>query len=492
MNMKNSNRLRLILPGLCILFSVLQVSAQGMLSTFNSYYSAGRHVSYKRFLGHYSFNANECLKYYYNPDDTTQATFKQVIIITYIAEDSTLKNKTFASKEIQEFDKQGQERFSETIDSTGVHDSLRYFYDAHNHEMRSYSYQRDDSGRIKKVSEEIWVYNADGNVVFDSTYNDYGSKYEALDGPGGGFGQVMKYKYNDQGDNVETDILTGWDTSKIYSKYVMHKRVYTKNTGKNSSGEAYMSYNMVGNLTGYKMTNISYMDTSVISTEFDDTGRMVKYIKTDNGKLSNIDTIHINDDGTYTEVDDRITTSYSPTVCPNDSRTVTLFDKKGNILSVVNTQLKNGKPFTQTVRHSYTFSKGQIVLDSCKTVDQGYLFASSSTTIKRYMFDSHGNKIEEDAEGGGQYAKSGSETWKYNGHNKLLAHNTYNSCNADIPESSIMNIYYPGGLKILEVIENRGKYSGKTQTYYTEDSKIQEEVKNEYGVYSLTLYEYKK
>jgi hypothetical protein len=492
--MKNGKRFSLALLVCFLLPAAKQLNAQGMLSSYNSYYGMlGKHSRHNYNSLHWYSSLNECLKYYYNPDDTTQPVFKAVTITTYACKDSTLSHKIFGSKQTMKFDKTGQLLYSETSDSTGVRDSIRAFYDMHGNELRSYEYSRYDSNRITKTSDEIWVYNANGMIVLDSSYNSYGNKYADLDGPGNKYERVMKYKYNADGDNYEMTMISGDDTSSSYSKFVMHRRVYNKFTSKATKGETYMSYNMVGNLTGYKAVTINYNDTSVITTGYNDTGRMVKYVKTDNGKLENVDSVIFNDDGTSTEVEDRITNSYSPTVCPNDSRTVTISDKNGNILSEVKTELKSGKPFTKSIKHSYTFDgKGRIVLDSCKTVEQGYLYASSSTNIERFVFDAHGNKIEEDGEGGGQYAKNGSETWKYNEHNKLLTHNTYNSCNADIPETSTMNIYYPGGLKIIECIENKGKYNGKDYTYYTEDSRLQEEVKSYYGSYQLILYEYKK
>ncbi len=494
--MRNNKWIGIVLMA-CFLFpAVLQVNAQGqgMLATFNSYYGLyyKKSSGYKKILHYLSYNRNSCLKYYYDPEDTTQALFKSVSVIKYISRDSTLKHKRFESNAITMFDKKGQELFTENKDSTGVQDSSRYFYDKKDREIRNYTYERDDSGRIRKTKEEISVYNANGDIVLDSTYNNYGERYSEMDGPANSYIHTSRYTYNDQGDNVETISISGFDTSITHSKFVMHKRVYVNYNGKNSKSETYMNYNMVGNLTGYRSITKSYNDTSVVTTEFNDTGRMVKYMKYINGKPESIDTIHFNENGTSTEVDDKITQSYSPTVCPNDERMVTICDKQGNVLSEVSTEMKAGKPFTKIIKHSYTFSKGNIVLDSCKTIEQGYLYASTNTNIDRYVYDAHGNEIETDAEGGGQYSKNGSETWKYNEHNKMLVHNEYNSCNTDIPEKSTMNIYYPGGTKIIECIENEGKYGSKTHTYYTEDSKIQEELKNSYGTYSMTLYEYKK
>jgi hypothetical protein len=491
--MKSNMRFIKILLGCCFVACALQGKAQAVLAPNVDFVVPSIH-----------FWTNDCLGYYNNPDSTSQV-FKSVTETHWFSSDSNLAHKRFSSKKKTVFNKLGQTVFSVNLDTLGVADSERHVYDAQYNEIKEIDYMRGDSDlKIRKMYEEIWVYDAKNNVLKDSVIDSGNGRpgnryryYDDFDGEGGSMRaetKVSYYTYDTAGNQLgELTIRIGdsyADTTRVHQKYDGHKRqVYKEDFSGNWRNRLYTTYDDSGNVTSLIDTTATGSVSANYYT-YNNRNEETSHSEFSEGKQISNRTMQYDFNGTHILTEDETPIVYGNN-CPNNSRKVTIYDTGGRILSEITTSQKNGKPFINSIRHGFAFSNGRVVVDSTITVIKGYLYSSSSTTIETTEYDKHGNETEMISEGGGQYVENGSERWKYNDKNKLLEDDKYNSCNSDIPESSVRNIYYPGGLNIKETITDSYGGGDKSINYFFEDSKKKEELMIG-GSVDQTIYEYEK
>jgi hypothetical protein len=498
--MQHSKHIRLLFRTLlvcCFAFTAMQVHAQRF---FDELYSS--ETKY-----HKTGIVNDCLEYY-NAPDKSRAKFKKVTVSDYTSVDSTFQDKYLTTKQVVTFNKMGQvmldvtynayDRKNDTTysyDSLVLKDSTRIMYDAAYNEVRKIQYLKDDSGAVYKINDEIWTYNKDTNLVKDSTYA-IATNYRRHITP-----EQLKnagvttdyYKYDKAGNEIAKLEIEETDTvAETWEYDARNDEVYY---GRREGEYDFSKKYTVRDKDGYELseTTIEPYDTSVFSWTYDDRHRTTSFRRIHHGMTLETKSWSFKTDGGYVLTIDE-TPMGDGLSCPNDSRTVTTCDKYDNELSEVVTKEKSGKNFVHTIIHKYVFSGLHIILDSVITTDQGYLYYLAQTLIRTKKYDAHGNIIEETSTGGGEYNYNGSERWKYNEQNNVLEDKSYNSCNTDKPEKSIINIYYPDGKTVAETIEDNAvnTYQGKKVSHYDKDSRKMEERKIYTGYSYQTIYEYEK
>ncbi|HWY99003.1 MAG TPA: hypothetical protein VNY36_07960 [Bacteroidia bacterium] len=477
----------------CFMFCVLHGNAQQYILD-GDYSSEDKYVK--------EGIVNSCLDYYNSPDKNA-LKFKSVTINHYSSSDTVFKDKFISTREMVSFNKMGQitfdvdyDRYYNWGDSVGVKDSTRFIYDAAYNKIREIHYlKEEDSDKVYKISDEFWTYNKKAYPIKDSVYKispNYRREVttEELKHPSI---TTYYYKFDTAGNELEKIEVDGNDSIPEEWKYDTKNReiYYSRYNGDYRYDKKYLVYDAAGN--EISETTTEPYDTIALTWTYDNKERIINYRKTEHGKVIEASSTGYDNDGGRTETLDE-TPMGDGFSCPNDSRTVTVYNKNSVILSEVVTKEKNGKNFIHTTRHKYLFKGEHIALDSAVTIDRGYLYYLALTEVKTNKFDARDNLIEETNEGGGEYSYSGSERWKYNEKNNILEDNTYNSCNTDKPEKSTIYTYYPDGKTVKELIEDNAaeSYSGKTITEYSKDSR-KKEIRNIYKGYSyLTVFTYEK
>src|ERR1700739_582235 len=445
---------------------------------------------------------NACIDYYYEDIPSAEylklPKFKWVTETFYSSDDSTMHNKKYQGRNTTYFNALGQIILFIKADSAGVTDSTRTVFDKNNNTLRQTEYQRNDSSCvIRKVSDERWSYNSKGNPLKDSLWgymrtrgmDEFG---EGRFAKGGDQIHITRtwFKYDADGNVIENISVTDADTNSQFMKYDAKKRKIFQLMHNPDGGDErqYITYDDKGN--PIITIHATKEDSSVEKQTYDEKGRSVMWTKSEGGKIVESSSNEFRKNGSWTETREEtpIAETFS---CPDNSKTITVYDSNSNILSEQITRLKNGKPIVNTTTHKLLYNKGFLVLDSAFKVESGFLYSSTSIEIKAFKYDAHGNKLEEVSDGGGEYTANGRQTCKYNKHNKIISNNEYNACNPDMPEKSTTYTYYKGGKKIKVVDENEIGNGSRTITNYAKDGK-KTEMRNIAGITFQTIYEYGK
>jgi len=446
---------------------------------------------------------NGCVNYYY--EDLLAAEylklpkFKWVTESFYTSDDTTsaMRDKKYQGRTTTYFNALGEIVLVIKADSAVVTDSTRTVFDKYDHTLRQTEYQRSDSGVMRKVSDERWVYDAKGNPLKDSLWgymrqrgmDEFGEGRYARGGPEVHI-TITRFKYDLAGNAIENISITDADTTKQYMKYDAKKRkIFQLVCSPDRSQEReYTTYDTLDNPIITVHADAS--DSTIEKQTFDDKGRVVKWTKEESGKIVEASGTEYRKDGSHIETreDMPITNDLS---CPDNSKTVTVYDSAGNVSSEQMTRLKNGKPVVSSTIHKLFYRKGFLVLDSAYKVESGFLYSSTSIEIKSFKYDVKGNKTEQVSDGGGEYTANGRETWIYNDHDKILLDNAYNACNSDRPEKTNTYTYYKGGEKIKTVDENEIGNGSRTITNYAKDGK-KTDMRYIAGVTFETIYTYGK
>lgn len=431
---------------------------------------------------------NECVKYFYHPDDSSKALFKSVSVTRYDASDSTLANKRFRWKSMREYNDSGQETYWMYVDSNmTVTDSTRWVYNAKHKLLRYTKYEYDDSSQsVRMVQDERVAYDDSSRITKDSTTNvsrksyGYGRKRSRDGGnPYKTTISAVYYKYNSAGDEIQrtlvrTHTALGYsytssvdedgslDTIMVYETYNNdHKCIYLEANVYSMLAKEYFRYDDKGNET--LVADVELGDSNYKTMTYDDKGNVLESKTYKKGALTYSDIKSIDKNGTITETTETITPTVG-SVCANDEVEITVTDSGGNELSHTTTKQKDGVPFVTTVVHRYTFDHGKIATDTMTDTEQGHLYSESSVEVTTIKHDERGNELEYSVISGGQYTENRRYTRKFNDKDKMTEWKEYNSCVADKPMQTSILDYYSDGLRIKERTHTE-EYSVTVNTY---------------------------
>ncbi|HSY76230.1 MAG TPA: hypothetical protein VK890_05200 [Bacteroidia bacterium] len=480
----------------CMLFSTMHSNAQYRKHRYYNYsrYSTGKYgnsynkYSYNLYNYHGWYFRNDCLNYYYGYD-TNRAKFKAVTETEYMCDDSTLANRKMETKERTTFNKIGQKLGYIKIDTIGTMDSDIYVYDAHYYKTRETNYKRDNLNHMVKVKDEIWVNNARGFSLKDSSWS-YGSRYGSQYPVVGAKTKIQinaSYSIYDTANNeLQNTTIDDGDTTIVYNKYGKFGKIYSETHEQAGVSKEEIGYDAQGNVISRISKNV--LDTTANYYAYNDKGWLLSSSESSGKNVVEVTHMNYDKPDTYTKIYDETPVSDGIS-CPNNSRTVSVYDTADNLLSEIVTSEKSGKPFVTTTIHTYVRKNGHIVIDTTSNTEEGYLYSLSSTQVKTWKFDAHGNELETTDEGGGEYSQSGKTTSKYNPQDNIIQYDKYNSCNADKPESSIFYTYYKGGKNMKEIQTGGSSYNTRTQ--YAEDGRKMQIISNGWRS-TVTVFVYEK
>ncbi|HWY99027.1 MAG TPA: hypothetical protein VNY36_08080 [Bacteroidia bacterium] len=480
---------------LCLLFMSMQGNAQNRkyhYSNYSSKYGYGKYAYSKYYYNWYNYHGsriqNDCLNYYYGYD-TLSPKFKAVTETEFMVDDSTMSNKKMMTKEKTTFNKLGQKLVYVKIDTTGLLDSDIYAYDANFYKARQTKYRRDNLNHMVKVEDEIWVNNAHGFALKDSSWTcgpRYGNQYPVAGAKVKIEISASHSKYDSANNELENISVDGEDTTIIYNKYNKYGVIYSETHERAGVSKEYTAYDTLYNVIS--RINQGAEDTTSEYSAYNDKSWLLSSSKSIGKNILEVTHITYEKDGRFTKIFDETPISDGLS-CPNNSRTVSVYDTGNNLLSEIVTSEKSGKPFVTTTIHTYVRKNGHIVTDTTSNTEEGYLYSLSSTQVKTWKYDAHGNELETTNEGGGEYSESGKTTSKYNAEDNITEYDKYNSCNADKPENSVYYTYYKGGKNIKEVKTGGGSYTSKTE--YAENGRKEQIISSGWRD-NIVTYEYEK
>ncbi len=374
-------------------------------------YSSNRYNRYSRYnYTHAGWIQNDCLNFYYGYD-TNDVKFKSVTVTEFIADDSTLVNKKMENKERTSFNKKGQKVLYVQTDTIGVMDSDIYEYDARYYRTREINYKRDNLNHLTKVKDEIWTYDKHGFENKDSNWV-LGARYGGETPIAGKTKPEIFYDYdkNDSAGNVLEDIsISHDDTTVTYNRYNKYGRIYSETRNGGEVTKEYEAYDTAGNEISRIEQNSS--DTMSYYYSFNEKGWLLSSSEANGKNITEVTAIRYEKNKGYTKTVDE-TPIGDGISCPNNSRSISVYDTADNLLNEVVTSEKSGKPFVTRTNHIYVRKNGYIVADTAINEEEGYLYSLSSTGIKTWKYDAHGNELETTDEGGGEYSRGGKTTTK--------------------------------------------------------------------------------
>jgi len=425
--------------------------------------------------------SNDCINFY-NDRDSTLPKFRSVTLTRYAAKDSSLVGKRFEYKEKTTFNKMGEQLFYLKTDSLGINDSMRFFYDDRYNKIREVNYNRNDSGRMVNNTDNRWEFDAQGRLIRNHSRTNIGL-YSTND-------DIEEITYFSWGSELNDRSISLRDTTVEITRYdTAGREIYDQ---KNNTGfviKEYWRYDAKGNVVFDN--RVWKYDSTQITYTYDDKERLLENRETHKGIPINVITWHYNSDSSSSQVEEKTPESTGMS-CPDDSRTVTMYDRAGRVVSELTTKLQDGKPFTRSTIHKFTFdNKGEILSDTAVLNVQGYLYSSWSVGFTEWKYDALGHCIEMVRGGGGDNDEQEKTTSVYNEQGKPLDEAAYNTCDATKPTNGIKHEYYPGGIKVKKIRTYNFAYDFYSTTSYAEDSRITEDQSTGARNYQI-LYEYEK
>jgi YD repeat-containing protein len=426
---------------------------------------------------------NHCPDFFMDTTGRSHITFKTLTVSNYHSSDTIVAHKRFVDKTRYEFNKLGENVLTIGTDSTGrVTDSVAFKYSDKPHYYRMTTYKfSEKKKKLDKFNDEVTLLDSKNNMLKDSTWRNEDGYIRA---------QVIGYVYDNAGNPIlYYSLSNGRDTtSTIYYTYNSKNEETSESESSNGRWQSnYMTYDTAGHVTLRKY--ISGTDTTVTYFTYNNKNRQISKKVYKNSHLAELQyTEYLQDSGrkeTTQQIGDNTTNT-----CPNDSKTVTIRDKKGNILSEIETGEGEGKAYTRKNLHTYKYSGKKLVkeTENNSEVSKGYESKSGSTTT--YAYDTRGNMTEMNVKGG-SYSDNTRQTWTYNAQNNILVYNEYEGACLDKPTEATIDSYYPDGKTRKEEIENNG-YT-KTITRYGVDTRKLEviSIQKDYGA-TIAVSEYEK
>jgi len=435
-----------------------------------------------------TYYGNDCLALFYDTIGHSQVRFKAVVLNLYSYSDSTFKNKKFVSKTTITFNKKGKKELSVRIDSTNkIVDSVRDIYNAAGDKIRETEYGYVTTKEwLQLISDEVVVWNAKGNLVKDSVVkrNESWSETNMKEFET----NYSYYTYDDSGEVTSTAYYTDNDTTFLsVTKEGAYKIIRQKSLTSYGAVFNYGKYDAQGR--ELETRHVSANDTVITKSLFDANGRITELDTYTNGRLTHMILTDYQKDGGYTETENELPLLQDGATCPNNTKTVTVYNKDSVEMSKVSIAENEGRPITTTTNYFYKFQNKNIIFDSAVTTQSGYLYSSTSISITTRKFDSKNRPLEETVTGGGETAENSKRTWSYNKLGNLLEGDTYGSC-LDKPSSVERYTYYPDDKKVKEQLSVTG--DNKTYLYFGEDTRFTSETDISPGQIYRLIYEYVK
>jgi len=414
---------------------------------------------------------NDCTSLFYDTTGHSKIRFKAVVLKLYTATDSTFINKKLASKTTVTFDKKGKKELAIRIDSSArIVDSVRDIYDAKGNKIRETEYSVVNSMEwLQLVSDEVINWDSKGNLLLDSVVkrNDEMSEtnmkeYKTI---------LSKFTYDDSNNIKSSVYIDGDDTSTMkYWKDGMNTVIEQKTHVGKTLSSGYERINAAGNET--ESYRISGGDTILLKSTYNSLNRITEADQYLNGRLAHMISTDYQKDGGYIETEQEISNENGVS-CPNNTKTVTTFNKDSLEISKVAVEENEGRPITTKTIHYYLFNNKQILTDSAVTTKFGYLYSATSIQLTSHKYDAKGRILETAKMGGGETADNSKETLRYNKAGNLLEEDTYGSC-MDKAYMAEKFMYGADGKRVIEHSTEQG--DTKTIIFFGEDTRYAEEV----------------
>jgi len=411
--------------------------------------------------------------------------FKKVVENDYISKDTSLKSKKLVKKIATVFNNEGFGIYRVEADSNGI-DTIRYFYDAQFRGIKweynstiqagdNYVLVRDKNGLILKDSNAVLGYMGNKNLTGYFVAN---FKYDSS-------GNCIRYFYVYH----NTVPFSESDTIIVLKQYDNRNRiiaVHHYNMG--TWGIGYYKYDNHSNIIdATSIDSLRGITMLHLTKVFDAKNRVIFEKKFDYYRGTHKTSVTYNADGGKTDTTEFIGRKdpTDPNSCTITSKTVTVYNKFGDLISETVTSLTGGKTSTSTSTHKSQYNTdGKLLCDSEITITESQMSYGRALFVMTYKYDIKGNKIESNYSGM-------DEKWlyKYNEKNKLVEEDRYDGLCSDKPNLRHLITYYPDGVTVKEDISDN-LYGGKVIKKYGKDTEQTEFTGTDPGNVNQIITEY--
>lgn len=413
----------------------------------------------------------------------------------YNSEDSTINIAKLSTKYKSIYDSEGNLLESTNENGTGkIIDKVVSKYDSKNNCTESIHY--DSVNNVSSSEKTSYDYSKGivETIYYDSFNKISSSRKTSYDYSN----RIVETIAYDSGNKISSSRKTLYDDANriVERSYFEPPRFYNSSYLKDdfTYTDRY-KYDLNGNLIETTIDSSGVRRYKKVS-KFDGKNRLVFSENYLYNTLQSTQTNIYDKKGAYTQIIEYYPSTKNTQCSSNITRTVTKFDTKGNAISSISTFDKNAEiSGTKTKIIDYKYSNLGKLLSRSTTVEiKGEGFFSkliNSDTI--YKYDTNGNEIE--AITLGQYNAFFTTKTEYNSNNKITKQEFYKGNGptslSPIILSILINVYYPDGKTLMEVIEkDLEDYPTKYITKYNERSLQIERISIYTRGSSRTVYNY--
>ncbi len=452
------------------------------LSSYYTYrYSYYEHNDCRRFLDAYSNYA------YLDSNEGKDVKFKTATLYYYFYNDSLLTNKKLGFKSVYNFNKSGQITYILHYDTVGkLNDSATVEYDIRGNRTRISDYDRSMSpDKLQMRNDELFTWDSKNRMIHDS---DFEKKNEVTRYDTSQYNiSRITYKYDDSDNVVYQFTLNNSDTVIEYNEYDKKNRLLINR----SYQYKHWTYRSNGyDANGNEIKNISIfnnLDTNSIFSVYDAANRRTNWQKFHGNKLTELETCKFNPDSSYTMTEETLGDNTGPS-CPEDNKTISLYNIHHDCYSKITTQESNGKLLTTTTLDKLLYNKmGKLLRDSEMVTGKSQWHWDKTLTIHTYKYDTKGNRTESDIIGGENQNSNTRKTETFNDKNNILEEDEYGAC-MDKPFKSTITKYYPDGKTVKELQVTEG--TNTTISKFGKDSRFLEKTASDAITKEQWVWEY--
>lgn len=426
---------------------------------------------------------NDCRRFlavygsYDESDDTAiNIKFRSATLFYYYSDDSTSAHKKLITKSVYHFNKTGGITLIKAYDTLGkISDSTVIAYDKQGNRIRITDYGRTPPSRIlEKQNDHFLKWSDKGKLLLDSSIQ---KKTEVTRWDTSQYSiEKTQSNYDDSGNVVYIRTISNLDTLLYFNHYDGKNR---KTSGKTYQYMKWSYDSSRYDKAGFEIFNSTIdndKDTTTSTWVYDTTGRMLAWYRYRNSKLLETETNVYRPDSSYTKTEERLGDNLGP-ACPDDRKTVSIYNTHRDCISKIEIQESNGKVFTTTTINSYQYckihGKTQILSDSEYVTGKSEWHWDKTLRIVTYKYDARGNETER-LEIGGESVNSNSKyTNTYNEQNNVVYHEEYGSC-MDKPYTTTTTKYFADGKTVKEerIVEGKSVKISR----YGKDSRYMEKL----------------
>lgn len=378
--------------------------------------------------------------------------FKKVIEYDYSSKDTSLKHKKLLKTTTTFFNTNGYAEYRVVVDSDGI-DTTKYYYDKHLNGIG-----QEYISQIQTEGKSILIRDKKDRVLKDSStfYFGFGNKtpisYSVINNTYDNSGNCIKYIrfYTTWG-------RAGTDTAIVIKQYDNKNRIIAEGSSYSdihTSGSSFYKYDDNSNIIDYIQGDSTrgLGITCRITKVFDARNGVIFEKKFDYYRGTHKTSITYNTDGGRTDTTEFIGRKdfTDPNSCTIASKTVTVYNKFGDVVSETITSLTEGKTSTSASTHKSQYNAdGKLLCDSETTITESQMSYGRTLSVMTFRYDAKGNKIESNYSGM-------DEKWvyKYNEKNKLVEEDRYDGSCSDKPNLRHQIVYYPDGVTVKEDISD--------------------------------------